>query len=167
MTEKEFELFYKAHYRGLLAYAYQTFPDIEVCRDLLSDAFESVWTRAKLMNETEMRSLLFSIIKNKCIDHMRHIEVEERYAEHMLLLQDESEEMFDPSASQYQLRLQVYRETLNTLSPYTREIFCRCYLHHQTYQQVADYYGISTSAVKKHVMQALAAFREAIAKKTK
>lgn len=167
MTEKEFESFYKSHYRGLLAYAYQMVPDIETCRDLLSDAFESVWDRSQTMRQGELRSLLFSIIKNKCVDHLRHLEVEERYMEQMQFAQEESEEMFDSTSSQYRLQLQVFKETIKTLTPHTREIFTSCYLHNQTYQQVADQHGISTSAVKKHVMQALASFREAIAKKTK
>lgn len=167
MTDKAFELFYKSHYRGLLAYAYQFIPDIETCRDLLSDAFENVWDRARAVDEEELNRLLFAILKNKCVDYMRHLEVEERYVEQMQWMQEVSEEMFDEASAEYRLRVQVYRETLKSLTPYTRDIFCRCYLQHQTYQQVAAQYGISISAVKKHMMQALAAFREAIAKKTK
>lgn len=165
MTVKEFELFYKSHYQGLLAFAYQSIPDIETCRDLLADAFESVWNRTERLNEEELLSLLFSVIKNKCIDHIRHLEVEERYTEQMQYCQEETVEMFDSTTPDYQLQRQVFRETYRTLTPRTQEIFSQCYLQHRSYLQVADEFGISTNAVKKHVMTALAAFRQAIAKK--
>lgn len=51
-------------------------------------------------------------------------------------------------------------DLMKCLTPRTREILEAHYLQGKTYSEVAIELGISDSAVKKHVMQALKFFRE-------
>ena len=164
MTEQEFEQFYKAHYRGFYAFAYQYIPDMETCRDILADAFEALWLRQDAMPESERRSLAFAIIRNKCIDHLRREETHDDYARQTLLQSDLVDESDDITSVVYHQQVRVFREVFRALTPRTREVFAQCYLQQRTYQQVAESLDISVSAVKKHVMQALAQFRETMAK---
>jgi len=162
MNEQHFEAYYKTHYKGFMAFAMQLLPDVELCRDILSDAFESAWSRCDTLNDTEMSSFIFSIVRNKCADHFRHLDVHERYVDYVINQTDVAEEAVDVGSDSYQCEKETFRETFKTLTPRTQQIFTECYLNKRTYQDVADELNISSSSIKKHIMQALAAFRAAI-----
>ena len=54
----------------------------------------------------------------------------------------------------------MIRRLMEHLTPRTRDVLERHYLQGKKYSEVAMELGISESAVKKHIMQALKLFRE-------
>ena len=53
LTTDLFNSLYRKHYEQLFYYAYGFTDDAEVCRDILADVFESLWThRKKITQET-------------------------------------------------------------------------------------------------------------------
>ena len=56
---------------------------------------------------------------------------------------------------------------LAKFTPKTRTILEMCYFQKKTYSETASELGISVSAVRKHIVNALKAFRAGIAKKDK
>lgn len=51
-------------------------------------------------------------------------------------------------------------DTLEELTPRTQQIVRLCYVERKKYREVAMELGISESAVKKHIMQALSYMRQ-------
>lgn len=49
---------------------------------------------------------------------------------------------------------------IDTLTPQTRRILEECYFHGKRYADVAEELNISTSTVKKHIVQALKLLRQ-------
>lgn len=47
LTTDLFNSLYRKHYEQLFYYAYGFTDDAEVCRDILADVFESLWTHRK------------------------------------------------------------------------------------------------------------------------
>ncbi len=160
----EFELFFKENYSRFYCFALQLISDEEVCRDIVGDAFEYAWRGYHKESISNWKSYIYSYIRNKCVDHIRHQMVEEKYADFCLQLYKEEEE------DGYEVmdeRIAAMRRILSELPPKTRLVLQQCYIHKKKYSEVADELGVSISAVRKHIVKALKTLREGIDKKSK
>lgn len=137
--------------------------DKELCRDIVSDAFEYAWTEYNNPEVKDWKKYILTFIRNKCVDYIRKQGVQERYAGFYSMLYDEAEE--EDSYENVDRRIAVMRRVIASFTPQTRLIFTRCYMENKKYSEVADELGISTNAVKKHIVKALKQLREKIAEK--
>lgn len=163
--EKEFEEFFKAHYQHARHFARQMIGDEETCRDIVEDSFEILWKRFNGIEPDKRIAFIFRLIRFRCADHVRHSQTTTLYAQRYL--QEQSEATNPHAADPREERINKMMTLMDQLSPKTREILTECYFNHHSYNEVAEKYGISTSAVKKHMMQALKFFRENMVKESK
>lgn len=152
----EFERFFKDNYSCFFHFARHIVNDAEVCRDIVGDAFEHAWRGYDKIKVGNWKTYLYSYIRNKCVDYIRHQAVEKKYAEFFLHLHSEKEDEYEDRDEQ----IAIMRKTFSELSPRTRLVLQECYLHNKKYHEVADELGISVSAVKKHIVKALKIMRE-------
>lgn len=158
----EFELFFKENYSCFFYYSLQILNDEEVCRDIVGDAFEYAWGGYNHRNDvSNWKTYLYSYIRNKCVDHIRHQMVEEKHEEFIRQMYCEKEEEYEEMEEQ----INTMREILSTLPPKTRLILQECYLRKKKYREVADEMEVSVSAVRKHIVKALKVLREGFTKK--
>jgi RNA polymerase sigma factor (sigma-70 family) len=54
-------------------------------------------------------------------------------------------------------RLRQLRETLDAINPRTRQVFFMHRLDGMSYVQIADHFGVSVSAIEKHIARAMSA----------
>ena len=156
MDTTHFARFYHAQYARLVSLAAQILCDDEAARDVVSDAFEYAWRHFDEFDEKTLASHLYTIVRSRCIDQLRHRDVHDSYVQFVLVANDEED------TSHYADRERRVREVhriLSEMNERTRQIFLECYVNHLHYAEVAEKMGISQVAVKKCVMQALAAFR--------
>jgi len=151
-----FANFYHAQYARLVSLAAQILSDDEAARDIVSDAFEYAWRHFDEHDEKTLASHLYTIVRSRCIDQLRHRDVHDSYVQFILVANDEEEET---TISDRERRAREVHRVLAEMSDRTRQIFIECYVNHLHYAEVAEKMGISQVAVKKAVMQALAAFR--------
>lgn len=152
-----FEQFYHANYSRLLSLATRLLCDEEEARDVVSDAFEYGWSHFDKESEQVLSSHLYTLVRCRCIDLLRHRQVHETYVEFMLAINSEEEAM---THLERERRIQEVQRIMGLLTERTRKIFSECYINHKHYADVAEQMGISIVAVKKAVMQALATFRK-------
>lgn len=164
--EKDFEKFFKEHYQHALHFARQVMPgDDEACRDIVEDSFEILWRRFGDVEEGSRVAFVFRLIRCKCADRMRHSKTASLFVQRYL---HEHTEGFDPLASDpCEERIKLIASLMEKLTPRTRQILSERYFNHRSYAEVANLLGVSASAVKKHVMQALKFFRENMLKESK
>ena len=140
--------------------------DEEVCRDIIGDAFEQTWIASRRDYKTNLYGYMFSIVRNKCVDYVRYETAKSKYADFYLAMYSESTDD-EEDFLETERRIALVYEKMNQLTPKTRQILDMCYFKKKTYQQTADELNISVSAVRKHIVNALKAFRNDIPKKTK
>lgn len=161
--ETEFEAFFKENYTRFYYFALQMVDDKEVCKDIVGDAFEQTWTMLHQTKQPNMSSYMYSLIRNKCVDYIRHETAKSRYADFCMHMYSENSE--DESYDETELQIaQMYR-MLEEFTPKTRQILEMCYFQKKKYSEVAEELNISISAVRKHIVNALKAFRQKISKK--
>lgn len=163
--EKEFEEFFKAHYQHAVHFARQIVTgDDELCRDIVEDSFEILWKRFADIGEGSRVAFVFRLIRYKCADQARRSKTASLFIQRYL---HEHAEAFDPDdEGRHEERIRQITGLMAQLTPRTRQILTECYFNHHSYAEVADMLGVSASAVKKHIMQALRFFRDNMVKKS-
>ncbi len=155
---KEFDQLFRQYYEELYFFAMQFLHDSEESKDVVSDAFEDVWTHYASIKRDTVRFYLYRIVRNKCIDILRHQKILQQHAELMRQITKGYDESMD--SLEWQERENRVQEVLNALKPPTRDIFIACYVDHKKYAEVAEMMTISIDTVKKHVKKALRFIRE-------
>lgn len=151
-----FERMYKENYIRLFYYAFRFLADEEACKDVVNDVFEKAWQQFDELKTETASAYLYAQVRNRCIDRLRHQQVEEQYAELYRALTEEEEILPDEREE----RLARIERTIANLTDPTKSILKECYYENKKYQEVADEFGISVSGVKKHIMKALKLLRE-------
>ena len=152
-----FEQLYKKNYTSWYYYAFRFITDENACKDIVNDVFEKAWQNFEKMNPETASAYLYAQVRNRCIDHLRHQQVEEQYADFYRAI---TEKDVDTSPDEREERLQRIEAFIEQLKDPTKTILKECYYENKKYQEVAEDFGISTNGVKKHIMKALKMLRE-------
>ncbi|MBO5205045.1 MAG: RNA polymerase sigma-70 factor [Prevotella sp.] len=159
MQNKEtFDRIFRQYYRQLYVFANRIVADDEESCDLVHDCFEELWIHINDTDEQSARQFLYTCLRRKCIDHLRHKEAGQRYI--MLTATVTSKWDTEADIEQMEQREQQIKECIEALKPPTREIFTLCYVEHKKYAEAAELLGVSVSTIKKHIVRALKYFRE-------
>jgi len=78
---ENFNTLFKQHYFALLNYCKGYVKEEAVAKDILQDSFVSLWEKRKQLHpSTNMKYYLFSVIKNKSINYLKHKKIELQYS---------------------------------------------------------------------------------------
>lgn len=155
-----FEKFFKQNFERFYYYALRLLDDEECSRDVVYDALEYVWNNYDDEKVEDWYRYTISLVRNKCLDQIRHRSVHQKYAEFLVHVAEYKQEM---EVEEEDARLVAIRQVMETLTPRTRLVLQECYVHKKKYREVAEEMEISVSAVKKHIVKALKTIREEIA----
>lgn len=73
--------FFMRYYPMFVAFAYNFIKDQSVCEDITQESFISLLERQDdVCEENTTKGFLYRIIRNKCLNHLRHEEIKNRYA---------------------------------------------------------------------------------------
>ncbi len=162
--EKVFEHFFKNNYSRLYYYALHYISDSEVCKDIVSEAFRYLWEKADVIDPETVLSYMFTHVRNLCIDHLRHIEVEESYAKsYTKMVSEINEEEWEET----EIRIKRIMQIIETLPPQTKFIMEQNYLHKMKYKEIAEVMNLTESGVRKHIMKGLDIIRKEFSVKYK
>ena len=127
----------------------------ELAEEILQDVFVKVWEkRASLDHQKSFRSFLFVIAKNLVVDLFRRAALDRQMLERFIVEHTELYYPFDSLDESEQQRKLIIQKALDTLSPQRKKIYTLVKLEGNTYDQVAQQLGISSSTVNDHVVKA-------------
>lgn len=80
---------YKTHFdyyfRPLCAFGYRFIADTETIQDLVQSVFISLWDqRDNFENEKAVKAYLYTSVKNKCLNHLKHLSVRQKHEEQLI-----------------------------------------------------------------------------------
>jgi len=138
-----------------------------VAEDIFIEAMMQYWEkRKKLSPDTNIPAYILTIIKNKALNHLRHLDVkleaEVELFDHQtkeLKFRISSLESCDPIELFSEEMQSIIRKTMGELNEQTRRIFYKSRYENKTNREIAEELGISIKTVELHISKALKLFR--------
>lgn len=132
--------------------------DEETAKDIVSEVFTDLWEDLPERQQINLEAYLYTTVRNRSIDHLRHLTVARQYER--IFLQEEQE--WEETNEEQEEKIKRIYTVMGTLTPKTRRIFEQCYFKGRKYLDVAEEMGISVAAVHKHIVKAFATLRKEI-----
>ena len=159
MDKASFEQLFRDNYGKAYYLALRILHDDEASKDVVADAFELVWRRLQDSDVDKLSSYLLTAVKNVCLGYIGKQNIRNRYV--LASVQAVGKQSFNPEeVDLHEEKIQTIMRSLDELTPRTQQIVTMCYVQRKKYREVAEELGISESAVKKHIMQALSYMRQ-------
>lgn len=141
-----------------------------VAEDIVAESFMALWERrAKIAPDSNLPAYILTIVRNRCLDwlraQIRHSQIEQRlYGLQQELVEADllSLEAFDPNEICSKEVETIIRETLERMSPLTRQVFEARRFEEKSYKEIAESCGITVRRVEFELTKALREFRTAL-----
>ncbi|MFA9389347.1 MAG: RNA polymerase sigma-70 factor [Prolixibacteraceae bacterium] len=158
-SKQSFELLFRTYYAPLILFARNYIADADECEEIVQGFFLKLWEdRSKITITTSVKSYLFSSVRNRCLNHIKHLKIKQGYQNQVLKSPaDElhaSNHFIEPD-----LMLKI-NQCIDDLPPRRKEIFILSREHGLKYREIADQLNISIKTVETQMGQALKDLRK-------
>ena len=141
-----FETYFDNFFRPLCAFGYRYIADTETIQDLVQSVFISFWDqRRNFENEKAVKAFLYTSVKNKCLNHLKHLSVRQKHEE-QLIYELESTELFNQQVIEEDTFNLLYQEIDNL--PNSAKKIMLLALKGLKNKEIAEALGISENTVK-------------------
>lgn len=152
--------------RRCSAFAKNYVPANEDAENIVQDVFLTLWERKEEIEISfTLTTYLFTLVKNRCLNFLRHKLIEEEYNSQMkeeLGFKLYALEAFDYSYQSEEELQEIIRRALDTLPERCREVFIKSRIEGLKYKEISDELGISVNTVENQMVTALKKLRVAL-----
>lgn len=143
--------------------------DQNAAEDLVNDSFLHVWEKRKEIEDKNVESYYYTVLKTKCLKWLRnratHHKVHQQIYDdsyRKLLLDIRSLDAYDPNLIfRNEIKAIMHRQ-MSRMPNLTRRIFTDNRFHNLSYDEIAIKYGINKSKVVRDIESALSSLRIAL-----
>jgi RNA polymerase sigma-70 factor, ECF subfamily len=159
-NESAFEMIFRTYYQPLCRYAYSFLQDKEEAEEVVQSAFITIWEkRTTLSIETSFKSYLYRMVRNTCLNVIKHEKVKQQHVAHELAVTEVAYEAVTHKVQAAELETRI-SEAMKTLPEQCRLVFQLSRFEELKYQEIADQLNISVKTVENHMGKALKLMRE-------
>ena len=158
-SQNAIAVLYRKYWQKLYIHAYNLLNDGESAKDVLSDVFCSVLENSEQFEgKTDLLPLFYVMVKNRCIDHIRHQNVVNRNAERYL------EELYSGWTAKeyrdYEDKIDRMQESIRQMAPQMRIVVEEFFLNEKKCAEISEILNISDNTVRTHIARALKILRK-------
>lgn len=165
--EQEFARLKEQWYARLRTFAISYVRDGHAAEDLIQDTILKIWESGVDIPSCEnIGALLYTILRNKCLDYIKHKLVELKHAnavvqEYDLLLANQYalEDSSIHIITNNQIK-EALNKALQKLPRQTRDVFVMNKFNDLKYKEIADELSISVKTVEYHISKAFSLLRK-------
>jgi RNA polymerase sigma-70 factor (ECF subfamily) len=157
--QDNFDKIYVNYFTRLRRFAKEYVIYSEDAENIVQDVFLMLWEKRSILNvQVSLTAYLFSLVKNKCIDHLRRKLVAEEYRQELYVKLLSLEDINRAFASDEDIE-RFLQDAINKLPERCRQIFIMSRIEGKKYQEIADELGISVNTVENQMSIALRKLR--------
>ena len=157
-TRLDFKQVFDQYFNSLVLFADRYLGEREESESLVQDAFLALWeNRLEFPDELSVKAYLYSTVRNKALNVLKHRKIEQHYMNE--ILRDEDAEL-------YYMRSVIEEETrrliftaIDSLPEHCRKV-CLLNLEGMDNQEIADELQVSLNTVKFHKKNAYKLLRD-------
>lgn len=159
--EKVFDAVYRHYFRRLCAFCSQYVDEQEEIEEIVQETMMWLWeNRSSLMADLTLKTLLFTIVKNKALNRISHFEIKRKV--HQEIVEKYESEFDNPDFYFGNELFRLYEEALEKLPKEYREAYEMNRNHHLTHKEIAEKLNVSPQTVNYRIGQALKLLRVAL-----
>lgn len=157
-NEECFEEVFKYYFKPLSAFATQ-YVSGEVAQEIVQDTMIWLWeNKESIIEEMSLKSLLFTIVKNKCLNKVKTLQIRTRVHNDIV---EKYREQFESSSFYLEKELySLYAEALEKLPENYRVCFEMSRKEKLTHKEIAELLHVSPQTVNYRIGKALEILRE-------
>lgn len=164
-NHQAFEYLFKNYYPRLLGYAVRFVENEEMARDIVQECFIKFWDKRALLEAVSVTSLLFAMVRNGCLNYLKHMAVVEKHQIEYLASIGGEERLYyadfvlnaDGKLLYDELQEQI-KLVIDRLPDRCRKVFLLSRFEGLKNREIAEMLEISTTSVEKHIAKALQCF---------
>ncbi|MDR3118874.1 MAG: RNA polymerase sigma-70 factor [Mediterranea sp.] len=153
---KDIDEAFRCYYKPLCLYTMHYLHDIDLAEDVVQDCFAELWERMNTKKVSSVRSYLYMMVKNRCLDTLKKdnlIDTNTSPSDLADIIPDEEAE----ERSLIEARLWT---AIDTLPEKCREVFLLSKRDGLKYKEIADKLNISAKTVENQVAKAIKILKE-------
>ena len=145
-----FSELYLMYYPKLVRFAKEFVVLEEDAENITQDVFTDLWERRDAIDHIEnVNAYLFRLVRNRCLDYLKHKVFEQKYAENVQASFEIELDRFDVSdISEGNETERLVRDAINSLPKRCRDIFLLSRMKGLKYREISEKLGISVNTVE-------------------
>jgi len=163
-NEIDFNAFYDKFYLRFVKYASWYLNDRAAAEDITQTTLMEYWiNRRNFDDKTDILGYLLTIVKNKCLNYLKHLQVADEYQRSQTAMYDweinaRIQTLENSSYNEIfsQEIMAIVRKTLEDLPDQTQKIFKLSRFQDKSRKEIAKELGVSQQTVDYHINKALA-----------
>ena len=164
-SQESFKKLFSIFFARLNDFARKIVKDDDISQDIVQDVFIKLWEKKKQYNAANIEAFLFKMVRNKCLDYIKHIRVVNNNRNE-LQISAQVEELYridfigDEPYVLIEEELRNEIETIiNSLPDRCKEVFVLSRIKGLKNREIASKLGINIKNVERHISRALKEFR--------
>lgn len=159
--ESVFDAVYRHYYRRLCAFCSQYISEQEEIEEIVQDTMMWLWeNRCSLLEELTLKTLLFTIVKNKALNRISHFEIRRKV--HQEIVEKFEKEFESPDFYLGNELFRLYEEALQQLPEDYRQAYEMNRNQHLTHKEIAERLNVSPQTINYRIGQTLKILRTAL-----
>jgi len=168
LDRKTLETLYYQYEPRLKRYAERFIIDEKLSEDMIQDVFIKLWDKYQNLEDDKWYPLLFTMVRNRCLDYLKHLAVKRTVVVEILNLKAMEELLYieDLSGGVYadypllseELKNQI-RKITDNLPSRCRKVFLLSRIQGLKNREIAQMLSISEKTVEKHISLAIKELR--------
>lgn len=157
-----YKYLFSTYYDRLQRYALHFVLDESAAHDIVQDSFVQLWEKRDAIVFTSVQGLLFKIVRNNCLNYLRHQVIRNQYFQSLADGDDSLERLYNTDFFYHSDTELLYKElqqeideVLGELPERSKEIFEISRLEGLKNREIAERLGISIKIVERHIGRAL------------
>lgn len=163
---KAFNRLFGEYQQRFIRFAAGYVGEAAAAEDIVMESFTAAWEKRETLSESAFPPYALTIVKNKCLNHLRAQSVRLRAAESLhshgmrvLRTRIFTLEACDPGELFSEEARRLVNEALDTLPERTRDIFIRSRFRGESYKQIAAATGTTVKSVEFEISKAMKLLR--------
>jgi RNA polymerase sigma-70 factor (ECF subfamily) len=155
-----FEMLFRTYYQPLCNYAYTYVQDRDEAEEIVQSTFLNVWEkRDSLTIHTGVKPYLYAMVRNACLNVLKHDKVKKQHAAMEMAVADRSAESVARMVLATELEDRIYR-AMDKLPEQCRLVFKLSRFEELKYQEIANQLNLSVKTVENQMGKALRIMRD-------
>jgi RNA polymerase sigma-70 factor (ECF subfamily) len=155
-----FEMLFRTYYQPLCNYAFTYIPDRDEAEEIVQSTFLNVWEkRENLAIHTGVKPYLYAMVRNACLNAIKHEKVRQQHAAVEMAVAERSVESVSATVLAAELEARIFK-AMQKLPEQCRLVFKLSRFEELKYNEIATHLNISVKTVENQMGKALKIMRE-------